>query len=430
MLSSIKKTTRQTVSITVTSTVAIITILIAILSSALPVNALEIAAKDYPFPTKNAYVASVFSAFAMPQVKPQNWAVRYRSDRKEIKVLDRELVIKLAAFQQAKTAPLVLIVAGVGGDGNSGLGVALAEQLYKKGYNVIVLPSPVSWIYSVAISEAAAPGYNPRDKIEYYTWIKWVLNYAKKQGMRFNDISLMGYSYGGLLAGFLAPYDLTQSQPLFKKIIMINPAIDPEFGLRKLDALYDLGKNIPDSRKGRIKVATYEAAGSTEPTADPVQSVFKFMKQTNISHQDIQWLIGDSFRFSLSNIVLGTQYIIDRGVLKSPYSRFSLNKRTAESQTVSFLDYMHKIVIPSLTTDEQAKDTNYESSLYSQIEHLKNDSRVFVFQNADDFIVKESDIELLRQNFSDRLFLFPYGGHLGNALAPSHVQFYLNILAQ
>ena len=405
-------------------------ILSSILLSSLFANATEIAAKDYPFPTKNAYVASVFSAFATPKVKPHVWAVQYRSDRKEIKVLDRDLIIKLAAFQQSKTAPLVLVIAGVGGDGNSGVAVALAEQFHKKGYNVIALPGTVSWMYSVAISETAAPGYNPRDKIEYYTWIKWVLNYAKKQGMKFNDISLVGYSYGGLLTGFLAPYDLTQSQPLFKKVIMINPAMDPEFGLKKLDSLYDQGENIAESRKVSIRVATYEAALSTPPTADPVEAVFKFMKQQQIGLKEIQWVIGDSFRFSLQNIVLGTQYVIDRGVLKSTYSKFSLNKRYEESKTINFSQYMDKIVMSSLTPEERAKDTNYESSFYSQLENLKNDSRVFIFENTDDFIVKPSDIDLLRQNFSERLFLFPYGGHLGNALAPSHVELYLNVLAQ
>ncbi len=403
-------------------------ILTPILCSNSVSNALEIAAKDYPFPTKNAYVASLFSAFATPKVKPQTWAVQYRSDRKEIKVLDRKLIIKLATFEQSKTAPLVLIISGVGGDGNSGVGVMMAEQFYKKGYNVIVLPGTVSWIYSVAISEAAAPGYNPRDKIEYYKWIKWVLNYAKKQGMKFNDVSLVGYSYGGLLAGFLAPYDLTQEEPLFKKIVMINPAMDPDFGLKKLDYLFDLGKNISESRKSNIRVLTYEAALTTPPSADPVEAIFKFMKQIQISNTDVQWLIGDSFRFSLQNIVFGTQFIIDRGVLKSPYSRFKLNKRNEESQTINFAQYMDKIVIASLPPEERAKDVNYESSLYSQIEILKNDSRVFIFENADDFIVSPSDIELLRQNFSDRLFLFPYGGHLGNALAPTHVELYLKVL--
>ncbi len=392
-------------------------------------KALEIAAKDYPFPTKNAYVASVFSAFAAPKAKPQAWSVQYRSDRKEIKVLDRDLIIKLAAFQQSNTAPLVLIISGVGGNGNSGVGVAMAEQFYKKGYNVVVLPGTMSWIYSVAISEAAAPGYNPRDKIEYYTWIKWVLNYAKKQGMKFNDVSLVGYSYGGLLAGFLAPYDLAQDLPLFKKVIMINPAMDPDFGLKKLDALYDQGKSIAESRKIGVRVATYEAALSTQPTADPVTAVFKFMKRQQIDLTEIQWLIGDSFRFSLQNIVLGTQYVIDRGVLKSSYSKFSLNKRYEESQTINFSQYMYKIVIASLPPEEKTKDTNFESSFYSQLENLKNDSRVFIFENTDDFIVKPSDIDLLRQNFSERLFLFPYGGHLGNALAPSHVELYLNVLA-
>ena len=389
----------------------------------------EIAAKDYPFPTKNAYVACLFSAFAAPKVKPKTWAVQYRSDRKEIKVLDRKLIIKLATFQHSKTAPLVMIISGVGGDGHSGVGVALAEQFYKKGYNVIVLPGTVSWIYSVAISEAAAPGYNPRDKIEYYTWIKWVLNYAKKQGMKFNDVSLVGYSYGGLLAGFLAPYDLTHTQPIFKKIVMINPAMDPDFGLKKLDDLFDQGKNIPESRKSSIRVATYEAALSTPPSVDPVQAVFKFMKQIQINHNDVQWLIGDAFRFSLQSIVFGTQFIIDRGVLKSSYSRFNLNKRNEESQTINFSQYMDKIVIASLSPEERAKDFNFESSLYSQIKSLKNDTRVFIFENTDDFIVTPSDIDLLRQNFSDRLFLFPYGGHLGNALAPSHVELYLKVLA-
>ena len=57
---------------------------------------------------------------------------------------------------------------------------------------------------------------------------------------------------------------------------------------------------------------------------------------------------------------------------------------------------------------------NQEASLYSLLPVLKNDSRVFVMHNEDDFILQNNDANLLEDTFGNRLRLYPSGGHMGN----------------
>ncbi|MFN3455189.1 MAG: alpha/beta hydrolase fold domain-containing protein [Pseudobdellovibrio sp.] len=391
--------------------------------------ALELAPEQYPFPTKNAYLATVLSVFSPYEDVYKQWNLKYRTDRKRIKAVNYTPAVSVSAYVQPKTkAPLLIIIPGVGGEGKSALSMAIGNAYIKQGYHVLALPSNLSWSYSVSVSEQAAPGYMPRDSVEYYNLMKWILNYAQtKKGMDYSSITVLGYSNGGLLAAFLATHDKMQQNPLFKKILLINPAMDVMYGVQKLDYMNDvIGSKIAPAKKDFIMGAILaEAESIIDSKQDPINALNSFMQKYKFKEQHVQWLIGSEYRKSLAAIVLGTQFIIDRGLLTEPYSNYVLNSRTEQSYKVSFADYINKVVIPSLPKSERAKDVYYESSIYSQMTKLKKDSRVFVFTNTDDFIIKPSDVELLKTSFKDRLTLFPFGGHLGNALAPLNIEMYL-----
>ena len=89
---------------------------------------------------------------------------------------------------------------------------------------------------------------------------------------------------------------------------------------------------------------------------------------------------------------------------------------------------MQTCVMPTLTPAQQKGDIPYNTSLYSQMDALKNDLRVFIFTNKNDFLLKPTDFSLLRKNFGERLFLYPLGGHMGNIVAPFNVQMYFRVM--
>lgn len=402
---------------------------VLLLSFSQAVQALEVPPEQYPFPTKDPYLATVLSSFSPSEAKYEYWKMVYRPERLKKKYPLQEPVINLQVYKQAKEAPLALIIAGVGGHSQSTNSSALGDIYIKAGYHVITLPSNLSWSYAMAISESAAPGYMPRDSVEYYQFIKWILDHAKtKKKMRYSSIALIGYSNGGLMASFLAPIDLKQSSPLFKKVLLINPAVDVIYGIKKLDYLNDVvGSTISQNWKNYIMGAIYTHAGDVAKAKDPVKALFTLLEEKKIKSHHIQWLIGDQYRQSLAEIILFSHFVINRGILKTPYSKYYLNAITEEAATISFVDYMNKVVIPTLPAEELIKDITFETSMYSQMEALRRDPRVFVFTNTDDFILKTEDIQMLRENLGPRLFLFPYGGHMGNIMVPFNVQLYLKM---
>jgi len=408
------------------SRLAFAILFILFLSFGQAVRALEIPISQYPFPTKDPFIATILSTFSPSTAKFDKWEMVYRPERLKAKYPLSKPVINLQVYRQKQNAPLVMIIAGLGGNSYSTNSAALADVYIKAGYNVICLPSNLSFSYTLAISETGVPGYMPRDTIEYYQFVKWILDYAKNQkGMRYNSITLVGYSNGGVLAGFLAPYDKKQSQQLFKKVLLINPGVDMIHGIQQLDYLNDVvGATISTAWKNHIMGAIYTHAGDVSAAKDPVRALFDMLEKLKIKSNHIQWVIGDQYRQSLRDIIVSSHFVKPR-VLKTPYSKFKLNALEEEAWTYNFANYMHSFVIPTLTPEEQKSNIPYNTSLYSQMNDLKNDPRVYVFTNTDDFLLKPSDLPLLRESFGERLFLYPLGGHMGNIMVPFNVQMYL-----
>lgn len=390
-------------------------------------QALEIPESQYPFPTKDKYIATILSSFSPSTAKYDEWKLTYRPERLNNPNPLQKPVINLQVIKKNQAAPLVMIIAGLGGNSYSTNSAALGDLYAKAGYNVILLPSNLSWSYTLAVSETGVPGYMPRDAVEYYQFIKWILEQAKARGMRYTSNVLVGYSNGGVLAGFLAPLDKKQAQPLFKRVLLINPGIDVIYGIQQLDWLNDtVGATISLNRKNWVMGAIYTHAGDITAAKDPVKALFNMMEELKIQNRDIQWVIGDQYRQSLRDIILMSHFVKPR-VLKTPYSKYKLNAIEAEAFTYNFMAYMHTFVIPTLTPQQQHSNIPFETGLYSQMDALKNDPRVFVFTNKDDFLLKPTDIQLLRDNFGERLFLYPLGGHMGNIVVPFNVQQYLRV---
>ena len=389
-------------------------------------SALDIPASQYPFPTKDPYMATILSTFSPTKAKYDEWTMVYRPERMKGNFPLQKPDVRLQTYKQKAGAPLVLIIAGLGGNGYSTNSVALGDEYIKAGFHVITLPNNLSWSYTQGISETGVPGYLPRDTPEYYQFIKWVLDYAKnKKGMNYSSVTLVGYSNGGVLAGFLAPLDKKQSQPLFKKVLLINPGVDVIYGIQKLDYLNDVvGAGISQAWKNHLWGAIFTHAGDISAAKDPVKALFKMIEDLKIQPNHIQWIIGNQYRQDLQWIIVSSHFVQKR-VLKTPFSKYKLNALEEEALTYNFAAYLKSFVIPSLPAELQHSNIPYDSSLYSQMEALKNDPRVSVFTNVDDFLLKPSDLPMLREAFGDRLVMYPYGGHMGNIVVPFNVQMYM-----
>lgn len=393
---------------------------------------LEIPEEKYPFPTKDPFIATLFASFASGNVLEFNeWVIKHRPERKKIVELNYVIGAKVRYKKHKQKAPLIIIAPGLGGSSASGASLGLADAFFKQGYHVITVPSAFSFETGLSTYDSTLPGYAPRDAVDYYNLLKKIIQLAQtEKDFKVSAIHYVGYSYGASIGGYVSQVDNQTEKPVFSKFILINPALDSIYGISQLDRLYSQGDKLSQKYKNAIYGSVYYFASekADQLKKDPVQSLFSFLTQYKYSTTEIQWLIGDQYRKSLGEIVMASHLYQNKGLLHSPYSKYKLNALGDESRTYTFKTYFEKAILPTLDQVQQAENFIYASSFYSQEEALKNDPRVFVFHNKDDFLLKPTDIDFLKNTFQERLFLFPYGGHMGNILAPEHLQMYFQLL--
>ncbi|MNL33224.1 hypothetical protein D3C87_1551210 [compost metagenome] len=153
-----------------------------------------------------------------------------------------------------------------------------------------------------------------------------------------------------------------------------------------------------------------------EDFKDPkfVQKVYDEFRPSN---QEMAYLIGQSFRETIRDVVFASQQVNDLGVLKIRATRNRQNARWDEAMTVSFGDYIGKFLYPQLVkshdTDYTIEDLNEESSIYQFGETIKSSNNIYLITSEDDLIIQRQDIAWFKDHFGDRALIFPYGGHCG-----------------
>ena len=69
-----------------------------------------------------------------------------------------------------------------------------------------------------------------------------------------------------------------------------------------------------------------------------------------------------------------------------------------------------------------------ECRLDALTEELRDADNTFVFQNRNDFLINERDLEWYEGTFGSRCILFDRGGHLGTMAMPEYQQALVKVL--
>jgi pimeloyl-ACP methyl ester carboxylesterase len=110
-----------------------------------------------------------------------------------------------------------------------------------------------------------------------------------------------------------------------------------------------------------------------------------------------------------------------------------MRKRLEEAKGLTLTDYNEKIGLPRWRRQAAEPQANLESfiergSLTHILDRLRENPKVFIMHNTDDFLTDTKSIEQLKQALGDRVVLYPYGGHLGNLWYPQNKKDALRIL--
>ncbi len=346
--------------------------------------------------------------------------------------------VKVRLWPAAQSsAPLVVIVPGVGSDAGAGYSDFLAGKLHKQGQHVLVLPSPFHFTFALAASRSGFPGLTREDALDLYALTKLAMKAGEARGLNFTRTSVLGFSMGALEAGFLAVLDRQNRQAPqigFQRVLLVNPPVDPLFSIDALDRLSKAGDHIPEAQKKQLHQRALEF-GMDALHRDINQPGYfaNLPARFPTTLEERQYLIGSNMRNFLPSLIFTTQQVLDLGVFHAPQDEFDSVPRLREAEQFSIGDYIEKFLIPGLIRHRggislDPAELERGGKLSGIANELHGDARVFVLHNADDFIVNQEQLDTLKSIFGERLRMNPHGGHLGNLWSPEVLDFILRTL--
>ena len=324
---------------------------------------------------------------------------------------------------QEKKAPLVFLIAGTGSSHRAPKLVTMMEEFYAAGYHVVTLPSPTHPNFIISASASHVPGDLTEDAADLYRLMETIWNRIKGE-IEVSDFSLVGYSLGGTQAAFVAKLDEERKRFNFRKVLLINPAVNLYTSVARIEALLD---KIPGGpRKIGVffnSVLSKFTAFHREGNAIAIHDEFLYPAYISklFSEEEAGGLIGLSFRVNSAGMIFASDLMTNGGYVVPK------NKALAQSDSLddyfqvcvhlSFLDYFTEYFTPYFQKQRPGitKEALIDAESLTSIEgYLHSSPKFRVMTNADDFILAPGDLDYLVQLFGERLKVYPRGGHLGN----------------
>lgn len=390
------------------------------------------------FPYEDPYYATITAAILKADEKDraftyEDFKLRGKGERDSVPFYGatrNKITVRLWRAEK-KQAPVVVLVAGLGGSAASSYHNYLGYQLAKRGFHALVVPSPFHWSFALAASESGYPGITRDDARDLERLIHRALaEVPERAGVRFGRAGLLGVSMGALEGAYLAERDAGAQR--FSSILLVNPPVKPLASAARLTELRAAGDALDAAAKKSLREKIvffgYQAVVQTS-IQDPAYFAH-IPARLPTTEAERRFLIGDSLQEFLASLVFTTQQVQDLGILPAPVATEDADPRLKAAEAYTFSDYMNKFLLPALSR-QRGEELTYEK-LAGDVDmpgvesHLRADTRVRLLHNADDFIVNGEELAWLAGIFGERMRLFPRGGHMGNLWFPENLDLILS----
>lgn len=405
----------------------------------LALGVLSAYAYDYPF--KDPYIATVFGTLPKDElplhaVRPARLGdlnpLRDLGSIRDREVLMRERPVpeilwyddafQYSAALQRRPAPLLFVIAGTGSSYDSSNCRYLQRVFHRAGFHVVTLSSSTYPNFVVSASTTQVTGYIPQDVADLYQCMNIIVDDIGRD--QISSVNVSGYSLGGTQAAFLAELDAREKRLGFRKILMINPAVDLMTSASRLDRL--LSDNVRDRADAAYRVAKIveELSAAYKGSNDVnfgIELLASLQGGRTFSETELKILIGVAFRLALANMVFtsdvctGAGYIVPRGHEVTRDEPLSPYMDAAVS--VTFEEYVEEYLLPYLMFKDPSitrESAIAACSLESIAPYLRKSSHIKVLANRDDPILTAENLSFLAETFGPRLKVYPAGGHCGN----------------
>jgi hypothetical protein len=403
-------------------------------------------ANAYDYPLKDPYVATIIGTPSEFQPKlPQKIDYKMLS----FKVFPERVVPSVFWYQrdfrysltyQKGEAPLIFVIAGTGSTFYSSNMIFFQKIFYQAGFHVICLPSPTSMNFITTASATSLPGNIIADAADLYRVMTMAWEQVKDR-IKVSEFYLTGYSLGASEAAFVAKLDEEKRVFNFKKVLMINPAVNLYSSAKILDQMFlrALPGGLKDfndwlNRTLGQFAEFYKEMGYIDLSHDWLYDVYKTNFKTRSPKQEnLATMIGFAFRISSNNMVFTSDVMTNAGLIVPKNlvlgSADSLYEYFRATSTTTFVDYFDELLFPYYKakypelTQERAIEI---VSLHNIQAYLEKSPKIGLMGNEDDLILTPQDLNFLKYVFGSRAKLYPYGGHCGNMSYTENVDYMLN----
>lgn len=399
---------------------------------------------EYKYPFKNPYMATILGSSTLmtdgvsEAVPTKVYKVKLPNSKEPPENLWYNGKFEFSLVHQKEKAPLIFLLAGTGSDYHATRMVLFQRILYDAGFHVISITSSMHSNFIINASTNKMPGMIIEDGKDIYKVMKESYNIVKDE-IEVSDFYVVGYSLGGTSSAVVSYLDETEKAFNFKKVFMVNPAVDIYSSAIKLDSELNRYTNKDPKKIALLidgiinKLSSNLKEGYAEITEE---SIYKIFKNEVLSDKDMSQLIGLAFRLTSIDLNYVTDLLNNMGVyVKEPVDKFTnMFPYFEKLNFADFEDYMYKLAYPyykekfggDITLDQLLTTTSLK-----QIEdYLKTTDKIVVVTNKDELILNENDFKFLEETFKDRLIIYPYGGHCGNMFYSENIDVMLKFLKE
>jgi hypothetical protein len=340
----------------------------------------------------------------------------------EVLWFDRRLRVWFSA--QDKPAPLAIVIAGTGSDGNTAKLSILRGALYGAGYHVLTMPSPTFTGFIVSASSTGVAGDLMQDGADLYSAMQQIVAHLPRK-VRITEVDVLGYSLGGANAAMVKSIDAKEGKLKIHRAIMIDPPVSLFASIGRLDKLFALTVGTGDDAIEQLYRRLYAELANLYRVSDRVQVDEEFLlgAAASILKTDAEFsaAIALSFRLDLVNVFFTGDLSAGTGVVVDPNHPPKVGDSLEETQRIlrnkPFSEYFTKVFAPYYLK-HRPNSTPASLIADSRLDvigtALRQDPDYYAQTNSDDLILDKQELEWLRDILGTRIAVYDHGGHLGN----------------
>lgn len=384
-----------------------------------------IAQEVYNYPYQNADVATLTTAIMKSKnikmfSKMKLMEVESIAGRNNTFLVEGRGNFRFGFYPQKKDAPLVFLIADLGGSTVSGYMMYEADLLQENGFNVITISSAFFWNFIISSSRTGLPGVTDEDAQDMYAVMQLALNKVKTEHKHvITKIGVIGLGLGGLEAAHISAIDKREKKLNIERYLLINPVVNLLHAITQVETRAALAFEIGMGNVKYIKDKSFNFVIDHLDEKFSVHDPDYFLnldKKFVLEPKEYTFLTGGVLRTCIDDTIFSSQLVKDAGVLKSRLDRTHWDERHREIAAFGFQGYLQKFVIPYFSVKypkliDLIRHVNFN---FVRKDVLEN-KNIFLMHNEDDFLIDKGQLSYLLNIFGPgRSKIYPLGGHLGN----------------